>query len=327
MQPPPPEPQTSGQPGLRHGFTLIEVLVVVAILALLVAILLPSLKAARQEARIVACQANCRQIGNIMASYQSEYMGYVPVLLNFFSATFSGNDPARVSYLSVALRSYDQKTRNLKHVLGGLLDPDRPWDTTEKLPRYVSRFLPDYYVCPFERSSAPSRTGDRVPVGRLRTPYNTWELFEWQGKMEHYHSWIREEHTRGKRHGGFDGKTLDGVVKHTALTWNRFRENNPPTFENGEEIPEMPGAIRLQSGDHSPLHNAHRKWTTHDARRLRSGGLSDLAVLWCAEGEHVGHRDKRINYGSHSRDGAGGTNVIFADSHVEYTKGTRIGWP
>jgi prepilin-type N-terminal cleavage/methylation domain-containing protein/prepilin-type processing-associated H-X9-DG protein len=46
----------------RHGFTLIEVLVVVAILALLVAILLPSLAAARDRAKALVSATNLRSI-------------------------------------------------------------------------------------------------------------------------------------------------------------------------------------------------------------------------------------------------------------------------
>ena len=44
-----------------HGFTLIELLVVVAIIAVLVAILLPALRFAREAANKVACGSNLRQ--------------------------------------------------------------------------------------------------------------------------------------------------------------------------------------------------------------------------------------------------------------------------
>jgi len=53
----------------EKGFTLIEVLVVVAIIALLVAILIPSLKAARRQARIVQCAAHLRVIGQALVFY------------------------------------------------------------------------------------------------------------------------------------------------------------------------------------------------------------------------------------------------------------------
>jgi len=57
----------------RHGFTLIELLVVVSIIALLIAILLPSLNAAREKARIIACAANLKQIGTGFVLYAQDY--------------------------------------------------------------------------------------------------------------------------------------------------------------------------------------------------------------------------------------------------------------
>ena len=57
----------------KRAFTLIEVLVVVAIIALLAAILIPSLQRAREQAKIVSCKANCKQIAGITATYQAEY--------------------------------------------------------------------------------------------------------------------------------------------------------------------------------------------------------------------------------------------------------------
>ena len=56
----------------RRAFTLIELLVVVAIIALLIAILLPSLGRAREQAKTALCASNLRQIGQIVNLFATE---------------------------------------------------------------------------------------------------------------------------------------------------------------------------------------------------------------------------------------------------------------
>ena len=55
--------------GSLRAFTLIELLVVVAIIDLLISVLLPSLKTAREQAKTVTCVANLKQIGNAAVAY------------------------------------------------------------------------------------------------------------------------------------------------------------------------------------------------------------------------------------------------------------------
>lgn len=61
----------------RHGFTLVELLVVIGIIAVLISILLPSLAAARRSASSVSCMANLRTIGQGLLLYQNNN-GYLP---------------------------------------------------------------------------------------------------------------------------------------------------------------------------------------------------------------------------------------------------------
>ncbi len=62
----------------RSGFTLIELLVVIAIIALLLAILLPALQAAKKQSGAVICQSKLRQWGLGFAAYTSEHNGLLP---------------------------------------------------------------------------------------------------------------------------------------------------------------------------------------------------------------------------------------------------------
>ncbi len=60
------------------GFTLVELLVVVSIIALLISILLPSLKTARNQAKAVKCAANARQVGQATSMYLAENQAFFP---------------------------------------------------------------------------------------------------------------------------------------------------------------------------------------------------------------------------------------------------------
>lgn len=62
----------------RSGFTLIELLVVVSIIALLIAILLPALGAARESAKTIQCKSNLKQLQIAVTAYEIENDGFLP---------------------------------------------------------------------------------------------------------------------------------------------------------------------------------------------------------------------------------------------------------
>lgn len=75
----PIDPATkSWQTSLNKGFTLIELLTVMAIVAVLLAILLPSLRRARDQARQVACMSNLRMVGTAILAYAGDYKNCIP---------------------------------------------------------------------------------------------------------------------------------------------------------------------------------------------------------------------------------------------------------
>jgi prepilin-type N-terminal cleavage/methylation domain-containing protein len=59
-----------------RGFTLVELVLVLAILTALLALLFPVLGAARKTARMTTCLSHLRQLGLAVSLYQGEYDGY-----------------------------------------------------------------------------------------------------------------------------------------------------------------------------------------------------------------------------------------------------------
>ena len=62
----------------RLGFTLVELLVVIGIIAVLISILLPALSRAREAAYATQCLSNLRQIGIYFNLYANEQKGFLP---------------------------------------------------------------------------------------------------------------------------------------------------------------------------------------------------------------------------------------------------------
>ncbi len=90
----------------NRAFTLIELLVVVAVIGLLTAILLPSLRSARVQAKRVVCGTHLRQIGVAMQGYLGDNGDRFPLasaMPSFGPAPYDGDEPL---YLADVLQPY-----------------------------------------------------------------------------------------------------------------------------------------------------------------------------------------------------------------------------
>jgi len=107
---------------VRRGFTLIEILVVIAIIAILAAILFPVFSRARAKARQANCASNLRQLGAAVQMYLTDYDDVMPGAPNgnggsaiyggwVWYAAFGTPGPGYFDVLRGALYPYTRNTQ------------------------------------------------------------------------------------------------------------------------------------------------------------------------------------------------------------------------
>jgi prepilin-type processing-associated H-X9-DG protein/prepilin-type N-terminal cleavage/methylation domain-containing protein len=116
---------------MRRAFTLVELLVVIGIIALLLALLLPGLGRAREQARAVQCLSNLRQLALAAMMYTNAHSGYFP--------------PARTSFT----REWDFMVTT---------DPSTGLATLQPGILWMGQSVPQIHQCPSYEGPSPTPT-------------------------------------------------------------------------------------------------------------------------------------------------------------------------
>lgn len=308
----------------RRGFTLVELLVVISIIALLVSILLPALSKAREQAKTTMCLANAKQIGGITVIYMADNEDYVPVVFNQYMG-----DPAyaRNNLLSLAFGAYSPSTRGLPDENGDFdpLATTSKWNhNPTKVLEYYQKYLPEHYVCPFVRGRTAmtqefaGRITESGPGGTV-----IYENYVNKGIWESYVTSMQQYGLANSpfaapRHEG--PQPEHGTPKYGSFPWYDYDLLFRQIGSAGE--------------DYTILRDKNIRWTTGRASKIGASTMSQATVVWCGQGEFTQHSGGAtapvttvVNFGSHPIGNQGGTNVVFADSHVEWVAGSQIGWP
>ena len=88
------------------NFTLIELLIVVAIIAILAGMLLPALNTARNKAKAIKCSGNLKQFGYAEMQYENDFSHKIPTLMKWLKSDGSDDSHRRLWAGNPYYRSY-----------------------------------------------------------------------------------------------------------------------------------------------------------------------------------------------------------------------------
>lgn len=137
----------------RNVFTLIELLVVIAIIAILMAILLPALKNAKDAGKRIVCLSNLKQLYLACGMYRADCNNYEP-LNTGSTASF----PNTYWYGTIDDLGYLSKSNKLKTKLNWQ-NPEIPFDGAMKCPNEESNAIAHYGMSPYLINSPTTNPG------------------------------------------------------------------------------------------------------------------------------------------------------------------------
>jgi prepilin-type N-terminal cleavage/methylation domain-containing protein/prepilin-type processing-associated H-X9-DG protein len=181
----------------RRGFTLIELLVVVAIIALLISIMLPSLKCAREKARAAKCGVQLRGLGRGMLSYTSENNEWIPGINTSGVAAYVAGRNQDVGALrspGTPVQTYDWISPTLRH------ETELGNNRAERFQTMINEYrCPSFqgltidFLYPAGLSASPDRedfTEDIIatysPLSYLMPAHFQWWGQDWAGAVAAY---------------------------------------------------------------------------------------------------------------------------------------------
>ncbi len=132
-----------------RAFTLVDVLVSIAVIGILIGLLMPGLSRINAHARRVVCSSNVRQIGLGLSMYASDYQGNLPPS-TYLPVGSSASPPQPQEMMELRLEGMSVAT------VGGA------WDGLGHLVRNDYLNAPKLFYCPSHRGNHPfSRYSDR----------------------------------------------------------------------------------------------------------------------------------------------------------------------
>ena len=147
----------------RPHFTLIELLIVIAIIAILAGMLLPALGSARERARTAQCTSNIRQIGAALYMYFGDFQDYFPP-----SSPQAAMEPAFRSYTGVDPERYSSSKNYSDHQIWACPSDRYRMEQCSKAGFIAGSYAQNYYM----RSNDDAASHNYTRLTRIKSPSN-----------------------------------------------------------------------------------------------------------------------------------------------------------
>ncbi len=277
---------------VRRGFTLIELLVVISIIALLIALLLPAVQAARGASQRASCINNFKQVGIGLANYEITHRVLPPGYVSTFDTNGTDLGPGW-GWAALILPQVEQAP--LYAAINVNLPIERPANLTARLTSVASFLCPADPVRPTWNVYARDASGN--PTALLG-----------QVAASHYIGVF------GTTDPGIDG---DGVFsRDSAVAYRDITDGLSQTLAVGERGHRLGEATWVGSVTGAVLFPSDNDGIGYPRAENGPGMILGHAGGRLGPGDPGGEVNQF--YSQH----AGGTNFLFADSHVAFLKTT-----